>query len=429
MVKVHLRHPILESVFGSKLLLNYLRLSGVERQVPQLLASRKFHAELELEMLRSDRMSSPLTLLLFDVHEPDKNARVHNLALERLGTIVCQATRKTDSKGWLRDASGLKVALILFHTIPQRTDRIIQMIKENFRQAMTELNQPEAQAVEISCEIYAYPTPQDGNGQGRQQEPSDDEASDETGPGILAHEGPEDGRTRNPQGGLRMAGFPSVQQFLGSPLPFWKRTLDISVSSIGLLLVAPIFPLIALAIKLSSPGPVFFKQPRVGYLGRIFLCWKFRSMKVNADPTMHRQYLVQIIERSADGQTGDQEKPMQKLDATDNQITSIGRFLRVSCLDELPQLINVLRGEMSLVGPRPCLPYEAEKYQLWHNRRLDVAPGITGLWQVMGKNKTTFRQMIRFDIIYARQRSLWLDLKILFMTIPAVFHELQDWPS
>ena len=195
--------------------------------------------------------------------------------------------------------------------------------------------------------------------------------------------------------------------------------MDTILSATALAALSPLLLLIAAAIKLTSPGPVIFRQERLGRLGKPFRLWKFRSMRHKADNSLHQQYLKHLIQAQSDVS----DTPMTKLDPVNPQITAIGRLLRMTCLDELPQLVNVLRGEMSLVGPRPCLLYEAEQYLLWHYRRFDTVPGITGLWQVSGKNKTTFRQMIRLDIYYASHCSFWTDLGILFRTLPAVIDE------
>jgi len=175
---------------------------------------------------------------------------------------------------------------------------------------------------------------------------------------------------------------------------------------------------VGLLVRIVSHGPVLFRQERVGYLGRRFMCFKFRTMYVNADTAIHQGHLDQLM---------DLDTPLVKMDAKgDPRIIPFGRLLRASGLDELPQLINVLRGEMSLVGPRPCLPYEYNKYQRWQKERFNTLPGLTGLWQVCGKNKTTFTEMICLDIRYARARTLWLDLKILLMTFPAVMAQVLE---
>ncbi len=195
-------------------------------------------------------------------------------------------------------------------------------------------------------------------------------------------------------------------------MPVWKRILDVFVSLIVLLFTSPIFIFVPLIIKIVSPGPVFFKQDRVGYGGRIFTFLKFRTMKVNTDTTTHENYLNELIKT---------EKPMIKLDkGNDPRIIPFGTFFRKSCIDELPQLFNVLKGEMSLIGPRPCLTYEAREYLKWHKYRFDIKPGMSGLWQVSGKNRLSFKEMIRLDIKYAKKFSIWMDLSILFLTVPAV---------
>lgn len=199
-----------------------------------------------------------------------------------------------------------------------------------------------------------------------------------------------------------------------------KRILDIVGSGIGLVLFAPVFLVIAAAIKLNSKGPVFFRQQRVGQFGTPFVFLKFRSMYVNNGSQIHKEYVQQFISGNAERQSAGNGQGVYKL-TKDPRVTRVGAFLRKTSLDELPQLINVLRGEMSLVGPRPAIPYEVEAYQVWHRRRvLEAKPGITGLWQVSGRSRVGFDEMVRLDVRYAMQRSLWFDLKILLMTPRAV---------
>ncbi len=201
-------------------------------------------------------------------------------------------------------------------------------------------------------------------------------------------------------------------------LPFWKRALDLGLILLALPGWLFIGALVALVIKAGSVGPVFFRQKRVGYKGREFTLYKFRTMHINAAVDSHRQHTRNLIKS---------QDPMTKLDAQqDPRLIPFGSMLRASGLDELPQLLNVVRGDMSLVGPRPCIPYEYELYEPWHRQRLDAVPGLTGLWQVSGKNRTTFDQMVLLDIEYARRRSLWLDLKIIFKTLPALWSQYCD---
>ena len=206
-----------------------------------------------------------------------------------------------------------------------------------------------------------------------------------------------------------------------NPLIGVKRAIDI-VGSIALLIVlSPLMFITAIAVKLSSPGPVIFRQMRVGREGRLFPFYKFRSMRCDNDDAIHREYVKDLIQgRHDEINEGDADKPVYKL-KTDARITAVGRIIRRTSIDELPQLFNVLKGEMSLVGPRPPIPYEIEDYQSWHLRRLqEVRPGITGLWQVEGRSKTSFDDMVRLDLRYIRNWSLWLDIKILFKTVLVV---------
>ena len=204
---------------------------------------------------------------------------------------------------------------------------------------------------------------------------------------------------------------------------FWaiKRIMDIVGSAFALLLFAPVLLAVGIAIKLTSKGPVFFRQKRVGQYGEQFVFLKFRSMYVNNDASVHKEYVKQLIAGSAQSQPGNGNgKGVYKL-TTDPRITRIGAFLRRTSLDELPQFLNVLKGEMSLVGPRPAIAYEVENYDIWHRRRvLEAKPGITGLWQVNGRSRIKFDDMVRLDLRYAKTWSPWMDLKILLRTPVAV---------
>jgi exopolysaccharide production protein ExoY len=203
-----------------------------------------------------------------------------------------------------------------------------------------------------------------------------------------------------------------------TPLPFWKRPLDIGVVLLAAPAALAIFLFFWVYLKLVSPGPVFFKQERVGRGGRKFLCFKFRTMRADNNVGVHRDHLADLMKSN---------RPMQKLDSVgDQRILPLGRLVRATGVDELPQLINVWWGEMSVVGPRPCTPYEFDLYEPWHKERCAALPGLTGLWQVSGKNRTTFEEMILLDIKYARHPSLWQDLKIIAKTIPALLGQVQD---
>jgi len=199
-----------------------------------------------------------------------------------------------------------------------------------------------------------------------------------------------------------------------------KRASDLVIATLALVLFAPVWLLIALWIKLDSRGPVFYTQERVGMDGRIFLFYKFRTMHAGTDDASHREYQRAYINGRPDSNLGDDARPVFKL-RTDDRITRVGRVLRRTSLDELPQLFNVMRGEMSIVGPRPPIPYEVENYQVWHRKRLDMKPGITGLWQVSGRNRLPFEEMVRMDLYYIENWSLLLDLKIILQTLPVMW--------
>jgi lipopolysaccharide/colanic/teichoic acid biosynthesis glycosyltransferase len=191
-----------------------------------------------------------------------------------------------------------------------------------------------------------------------------------------------------------------------------RRALDIVLALAMLLVLAPVMALVALAIRIDSRGPVLFRQRRLGRGMREFTVLKFRSMKATADSKRHRDYVTSLI--AGDG--GNEQGGLYKL-AVDDRITGVGRFLRMTSLDELPQLWNVVRGEMSLVGPRPVIAYEAEQYPDWYLGRFAVRPGLTGLWQVSGRNERTYEEMVRLDLQYAERRTLGMDMLILLKTV------------
>jgi lipopolysaccharide/colanic/teichoic acid biosynthesis glycosyltransferase len=201
-------------------------------------------------------------------------------------------------------------------------------------------------------------------------------------------------------------------------IPAWKRAIDLACCLVALPFLCLITVLMAIALRLVSPGPILFRQERVGYKGSRFMCYKFRTMLVGADSKSHQAYLISLLSSNA---------PMVKLDTKgDSRLIPGGWLLRATGLDELPQIINVFRREMSIVGPRPCLSYEYERYQSWQRERSDAVPGLTGLWQVSGKNRTTFDEMINLDIRYARTSTFWVDLRIILMTAPALLIQLAD---
>jgi exopolysaccharide biosynthesis polyprenyl glycosylphosphotransferase len=212
--------------------------------------------------------------------------------------------------------------------------------------------------------------------------------------------------------------MPMIRLFrepLSSGARLVKRSSDLLLSTLATVLLFPLWLLIALLIKLDSKGPVFYTQERVGMDGRLFLVFKFRTMKAGAESDVHREYQRAFIAGRAEANLSDNGKPTYKLLA-DPRITRVGKFLRRTSLDEVPQLLNVLMGDMSIVGPRPPIPYEVEAYELWHRKRLDMKPGMTGLWQVSGRNQLPFEEMVRLDLFYIENWSLLLDLRIILRT-------------
>ena len=201
---------------------------------------------------------------------------------------------------------------------------------------------------------------------------------------------------------------------------FVKRLFDVLISGATLLIISPVLLLVALFIKLDSRGVILFRQERVGMDGRRFLCYKFRTMKSDADEELHREAYRKNIEGLDEANAGNEEKPVFGKVKNDPRITRTGRFLRRTSLDELPQFFNVLIGDMSVVGARPPIPYEVEDYDVRHRKRLDMKPGITGLWQVSGRNRLTFEEMVQIDLYYIENWSLLLDLKIILLTLPAI---------
>jgi len=356
-------------------LLNIFNLfKGINRMNPfgGIHSSDAFRTILERERARAERTGQSFSLAVFGI---DKENGTDAASLERLGYVLVQKVRICDEVGWY---DGNRIGAILPGTSAEGARQFTDIIKERIKDF----------APHLTCTIYSYPSSLKKSDV-HQKDLKESQAPFHTGKSIRR-----------------------LEILFARPIPIWKRLVDFFGALLFMILLSPLFLLIALFIKIVSPGPVFYRQERIGYLGRPFTFWKFRTMHVNNDATGHEQYLHHLIEGDA---------PMAKLDdGRDPRIIPFGKFFRYSCLDEFPQLINVLLGDMSLVGPRPCLPYEAEKFLQWHTRRFDTVPGMTGLWQVSGKNRTTFKEMIRLDIRYSRKMSPWLDAKILLLTGPAI---------
>ncbi|MFQ5738694.1 MAG: sugar transferase [Acidobacteriota bacterium] len=352
-----------------------------------------FQSVLQLERQRAERSGNPLSLVLFDLEGVNG---VQQRSRTTLRELLQERTRSTDTVGWL---DRHRLGAVLPYT--------------PYRGALNLAQDVCAQCgLEIPFRVLTYPSdPPGGTGPSSRQDQTrlSSEPTPETPRTSASADEVKRGNPRDPVDARNRDEWPFWPLH---PIPFWKRWIDIAGSLVGLILLSPILALIASAIKVTSPGPVFYEQDRIGYGGKPFRLIKFRTMHAAADQNQHRRYVRELI--SSGGS-------LAKLDGKDDpRIFPLGGFLRSSCLDELPQLFNVLRGEMSLVGPRPCLPYEAELFRLWHQRRFDSVPGMTGLWQINGKNATTFAEMIRLDIRYEKNRSFWVDLHILAKTLPAI---------
>ena len=347
-----------------------------------------FSRVLERERERSDRSGQGFSLVVFELETKDSHTEVMGILID---CILSRKVRAIDEVGWFKEGS---IATLLPCTSPDGAWKFAKDVLDGI---------PAGTKAPI-CRMFTYPSSwiSRGNGDGKGRKDSNDES-------LL----PNDSRARTqPVSGPSHFESEGVEKIMGRPIPLWKRFLDILGALVGIILLSPLFLLIAIVIKIVSPGSVFFRQERIGYLGRPFMLWKFRTMHVNNDATGHKQYSSHFINGNA---------PMAKLDDLgDSRIIPFGKFLRTACLDEFPQLINVLMGEMSLVGPRPCIRYEAEEYLQWHARRFDIVPGMTGLWQVSGKSSLTFKEMIRLDIRYSRKMSPGLDAKILLLTVPSI---------
>lgn len=338
-----------------------------------------FEHLLYIETRRSERSNRPLCLVLVAGKKIDDEV-VRTRAFRKIFQPLRSSIRETDIVGWYQHNSTLG---IVFPDLNPVTSPVVEGLRSKVMGTIVTLLSPEL-AGNIDVSIYVHPAPLDRN----------------------------DGINKS---GFRLDVPPQYRA--GRAEHVIKRLIDVAGSLLFLAALAPLFALIATVIKVNSKGPVIFRQARVGQQGTPFMFLKFRSMYMNSDVALHKEYVTKFISNDQPASPAD---PVYKI-TNDPRITRVGRFLRKTSLDELPQLWNVLRGEMSLVGPRPPLPYELECYAPWHHRRvLGVKPGITGLWQVTGRSRTTFNEMVRLDLRYVRQWSIWLDFKILLQTPKAV---------
>ena len=350
-----------------------------------VLDAESFHKVIAVERKRTERSRRPFLLMLLDIGNclPNSNGKL----LSELLPLLSVSTRETDVTGWYKSGS---VGAVMFTEIGNGDRASIVSTMLARVSAILHESLSIEQFNQTSISFYVFPEDWDRD---ISQHPSDPVLY----PDLVGRD--------------RAKKVSSVV----------KRTMDIAGSALALLALAPLFLTIAVAIKISSKGPVFFRQKRIGQFGGCFVFLKFRSMYVNNDTSVHEKYVRKLIAGQAERQTsnGNGEGVYKLTD--DPRVTSIGNFLRKTSLDEIPQFLNVFKGEMSLVGPRPALPYEVGAYDLWHRARLvEVKPGMTGLWQVTGRNRVKFDDMVRLDVAYARTWSPWLDMKILMRTPRAV---------
>ena len=358
------------------------RFGNVPARRGGVLKEEAFHAMLTRESGRAERSRKPFVLILLDSHAVPKS-KGGAAFIERVTSVVSDATRETDVIGWYEE--GLILGVIFTEISLEGKSPITEVLHSKVVAALREkldqsLTSNLAVTVHLMPESWGMHRP--------------DRAAD-----IEMHED----RSRK----VSKKRLPIII----------KRGIDIMGSSILMLIFSPLLAAIALAIKLSSKGQVIFKQERVGWLGKRFNCYKFRTMYTDNDPKIHRDYVQRLILGKATKENGSEAEPLVYKITSDPRVTPIGKFLRKNSLDEFPQFWNVLRGEMSLVGPRPALPYEFNLYDDWHRRRvLAMKPGVTGLWQVSGRSRVSFDDMVRLDLRYSQGWSLWLDLKILLAT-------------
>ncbi len=351
-----------------------------------LVSEELFRRVLTIERKRSERSRQRFVLMLLHVGRVLDTTR-GEVVLEGITEALSNAARETDLHGWYEDGSVIGVIC----TEIGRGDlaSILSALNSRMGAALqSRLRQDQIESIHITFHVF----------------PDDMEVG---------------------KGGERSTDISLYPDLLtrhhaSTTLRMIKRSIDVAGSLLALALLSPIFAIIAIAIRLSSKGPILFRQDRVGQYGKHFSFLKFRSMYFQNDAKIHKDYVHRLISGQNSGKGEEKSAAVYKI-KNDPRITPVGRFIRKTSLDELPQFFNVLKGEMSLVGPRPPIPYEVEVYEIWHRRRfLEAKPGITGLWQVEGRSRTKFDEMVRLDLRYAKTWSPWLDIKILLRTPGAV---------
>lgn len=350
-----------------------------------VLDEKSFQRMLSLERKRTERSRKPFLLML--LRADGSLASPKRDILNNIGAALLASTRETDITGWYEDKHAIGV-LFTEIAIADKHSVLSSMLARITATLKSGLTSEQFNQVSISFHLF-----------------------------------PDDWHDDVPHFPVDSALYPDLAKRAEARKVFsvLKRIIDVAGSVFALVATAPVFLAVAFAVKFSSKGPIVFRQTRVGQHGKRFTFLKFRSMYVGNDSTAHEAYVKQLIAGQAERKHSDGIKDGVYKLTSDSRITRVGAWLRQTSLDELPQLLNVLKGEMSLVGPRPPLPYEVEAYEIWHRRRLvEAKPGITGLWQVSGRNRIGFDDMVRLDLVYARTSSPWLDLNILLRTPLAV---------
>lgn len=352
----------------------------------EVLSEIALNRMIAIERKRTERSNQPFLLMLLEANAHQSSSK-NTCALDNIVSSLLASIRETDVIGWYKERKTIGVIYTGFASDSGNPvmGMILSRVSLTVGEALTS-----DQFGQVNISLHFFP---------------DDWVDD--GPG----------RPNNP------ALYPDLIRSTDKrrSVTIVKRAMDLCGSALMLTFCTPLFVAIAIAIKASSPGPILFRQLRVGQYGKHFTFYKFRSMRHNNDFSVHKEYVTRFIaSRAARQPSSANGEGVYKL-TNDTRVTPIGKLLRRSSLDELPQFLNVLKGEMSLVGPRPPIPYELAAYQTWHRRRvLDVKPGITGLWQVTGRSRVNFDEMVRLDLRYATSCSPFLDLSILLRTPLAV---------
>jgi lipopolysaccharide/colanic/teichoic acid biosynthesis glycosyltransferase len=361
------------------------KLSTAEER--EVLNEEAFQRMIAIERKRTERSRKPFLLMLLDAGDR-QGSENKGQALRSIVPALLLSTRETDVIGWYKDRSTVGVIFtgLLADDKHSILTTILTRVSITLRGKLTF-----EQFNHVGISFHLFPDDWDHDLSGRPSNPA-------LYPDLLSHDN-------------------ARRALLGI-----KRTMDIAGSALALIMCSPLLLITAIAIKLTSKGPVLFRQQRVGQHGRCFTFLKFRSMHIGNDPSVHKEYVMKLIAGQAEQEAANGKgEGVYKL-TNDRRVTRVGKYLRRTSLDELPQLFNVLEGAMSLVGPRPAIPYEVAAYETWHRRRvLEVKPGITGAWQVNGRSRVKFDEMVRLDLQYAKSWSPWMDINILMRTPRAVF--------